>query len=224
MDICRDILAYVMTAQSRDVGNGWFQYLPIIIIAGLWVLGVILKAVRKQSEDDDEKAGRAGEEPAELNLSQLVELARRHYAGEYRPAEQQPKQGRSPAAVPPVIPIKRASRPGSRAAVQQGSLRRPAGKQTPQRYAGRPGEKKRQEMLGNEIKWVQPNIEPLSEISEPTFKDLSAAHKVQTSRRRLSDILDDFSGRDSLKRAILHYEILGKCVAMRKPQGSGVWT
>ncbi len=226
MDICRDMLTCILSAQDRN-GNEWFQFLPIIIIAALWVLGVILKVVRRRSEQGDERAGEAEEEPVELNLSRLVELARRRYAGAGRPVEQQPKQGRGPAAVPPVIPKKRMPRPGgSRAAVQQSPVQRRPGTQAPQRYAGQQGKETGRKgiLAGGEIEWAQPDIAPLSEFSEPTFEDLTAMHKVQTGRQRLTGILEDFSGRDSLKQAILHYEILGKCVAMREPQGSRVWS
>jgi len=226
MDICRDLLAGILAAPSRDTGNEWFQYLPIIIIAGLWVLGIILKAVRKQSEQGDEKTGEVEEEPVELNLSRLVELARRRYAGAGSPAEQEPNWGQGPEAVPPVIAKKPTPQPGSRAAVQRDSMQRPAGTQAPQRYAGRRGKETRQRGIGigGETALTQPDIAPLPQFSEPTFEELIATHEVQTGRQRLTGILKDFSGRNSLKRAILHYEILGKCIAMRESQSFVPWS
>lgn len=226
MNICRDLLAVILAAPSRGTGNEWFQFLPIIIIAGLWVLGIILKAVRKQSEQGDEKAGEAEEEPVEANLSRLVELARRRYAGAGSPAEQEPNRGLEPAAVPPMIPKQRASRPGSRATVQQSPVQRRPETQAPQRYAGRRGKETRQKgiLAGGETALTQPDIAPLPQFREPTFKELIATHEVQTGRQRLTGILEDFSGRDSLKRAILHYEILGKCITMRESQNFVPWS
>jgi len=213
MDICRDIMTYFLAARDSN-GGDWYQYLPIIIIGILWIAGVISRALQNKSAQDDEKAGAAEDQPVDVNLSRLVELARRRYISAGATAEQPPKQQQGPAVVPPVIPPKEPPRPGSRAAVQQST----------NVYTDRLRKKTTQKPLGGAIEWAQPDITPLSELSEPTFKNLSAAHKVQASRRRLNDIMRDFSGRDSLKRAILHYEILGKCAAMRHPQASGIWT
>lgn len=226
MDICGDMLTCILAAQRRDTGNEWFQFLPIIIIAGLWVLGIILKAVRKQSEQGDEKAGEAEEEPVELNLSRLVELARRRYTGAGRPAEQEPKRGQGPAAVPPMIPKQRESRPVRGVPAGQRPVSRAAAAGPAVRHTGQRGKETGQKGIGTggEIALTQPDIAPLPEFSEPTFEGLTAMHEVQTGRQRLTGILEDFSGRDSLKRAILHYEILGKCITMRESQSFVPWS
>jgi len=64
---------------------------------------------------------------------------------------------------------------------------------------------------------VQPKIEKVPELTVAT-PQVEAVVPVEKSQY-LSEILSDFENPESLRRAILHYEILGKPISLRDPTG-----
>jgi hypothetical protein len=62
---------------------------------------------------------------------------------------------------------------------------------------------------------VQPKIEKVPEIAVAT-PQVETVVPVETSQY-LSEILSDYENPESLRRAILHYEILGKPISLRGP-------
>lgn len=68
---------------------------------------------------------------------------------------------------------------------------------------------------------VQPKLEELPELTAETVKKLEgkrvAAPAGIPQTKYLSEILSDYDDPEKLRRAILHYEILGKPVSLRDP-------
>ncbi len=68
---------------------------------------------------------------------------------------------------------------------------------------------------------VSETAEEMPEVTSKTFRKLEkkyAAGKAKAKSKKAGLTLLDFSERRTLRQAILHYEILGKPLALRKPQ------
>ena len=223
------VLQTVLAAKETD-SKEWLEFLPIIIIAVLWAVGAILKVIRKQPgrQAQATKDERGSEQ--RLDLSKLVRLARERYMAAQRPAQQaEPKEPAGAPAVPPVIPkVPPTGRPmpppvpgakRARRVFEQSPLPRPA---------ARPATQAKLPALHIEMPSVEPELKVLGEFTTPMTKNLArpgpqpAGEKLKEPR--LTQILSEYSAPESLKRAILHYEILGKCAAMRQPHGTGMWS
>lgn len=229
MDICGDILTCILAAKETD-SREWLEFLPIIIIAVLWALGAILKVIRKQPGQQAQATKDERGSEQEPDLSKLVQLARERYMAAQRPAQQaEPKEPAGAPAVPPVIPeVPPTGRempppvPGARRArrvFERSPLPRPA---------ARPATQAKLPALHVEIPSVEPDLEVLPEFATPMTKKLARPGPQPAGEElkepRLTQILSEYSAPESLKRAILHYEILGKCAAMRQGHGTGMWS
>ncbi|GAF93489.1 unnamed protein product [marine sediment metagenome] len=70
---------------------------------------------------------------------------------------------------------------------------------------------------------VGPKLQELPEFTTKAIKEVVAKRFTAPAEipqaKHLAEILLDYSDPDDLKRAILHYEILGKPLSLRGPQG-----
>jgi len=196
----------IVLARGND--EGWMNILVLVVLAAVYGLGALIKAKGKKSEDQAQepqtrkpqrKPSPGGRGILEQLFREIQQAAEGKTTQETRPSGQTARQQtiRPQAAVRKyAAQVKDAKQTQSMSAPPKPKLSKP----TPQ---------------------VQSDFEILPELdtdikSFPEFnsKDMSA-ETVESSY--FSDVLSDYEDPDELKRAILHYEILGKPLALRDP-------
>jgi hypothetical protein len=225
----------ILIAQGEDVGK-WTNILFVIVLAMFWVVGSIVKARTKKPEGEEEKkegqwsrkpGGKLREvaERIERELSQLsrdrVSEPPERAAGPQREPSRQAGQARPGGPAPrtrygPQAP--RRPRPAGR---PQAPARKPSArpKPTPASAFGLPEEPG----VSPEMPEVPTGVEQLPEYIrehveglEDKYAHISADKPAAESP--LQSLLDlDYADPYELRRAILHYEILGRPLAMRGP-------
>jgi len=201
----------IVLARGND--KGWMNILVLVVIAAVYGLGALIRAKGKKAEDQDQeqqtrKPSAGGRGILEQFFREIQQAAEGKPTRETRPSDQTARQ---PTASPPAAVRKYATE--TKQARQTQPITTPAkpklSKPTPQ---------------------VQPDIEKLPELdtgiqSLPEFttnvvgfpgKRKSMPAEVVESMY-LSEVLADYENSEELKRAILHYEILGRPLALRDP-------
>lgn len=210
-----EFLTEIILAARRRGTEGWMKVLFPVLLALFWVISSILKARAKKAED--EKAGgkqlgvKPGGKPAEsitkVGPFQKIRLAIEAEVGKQRQLQAQQRQAQGaqrkivrpqPAAKEVAAETESVTRIPTLERVKESKLEPP----TPQ---------------------VESRFQKLPEFAVKTvrkLKDMRIDTPVETPQaKQLSEILLDYSDPDELKRAILHYEILGRPLALRDPSG-----
>lgn len=187
----------ILAARDRDVKE-WPNILFIVVVAVFWAVGGILKAkANKPSRQDQEQPERKGGlKPAEGT--------RTPRAFQQKTSYQQPQ----------------AQRPVSRPQVRQ----------APRRKVARPQpivqkletlEPPRPLQVSPQAPQLQPDFQELPDFTGETVKKLKGkriATPAETPQPKyVAELLSDYADPNQLKRAILHYEILGKPLSLRGP-------
>ncbi len=206
-----EIVAQIMilARRSRDPKN-WGNIIFIVFLAIFWAIGGILKAKKNAQE---KKAGgqgfvpKPGGKPAEDTQAkpkgpfQQIRAAVEAELQKQRELQFQAQQARRKVVRP-------------KPAVRKVAIK-------PERAAGicsiEPTEETR---LPSVISEVEPKLEKLPEYTSKTVKAVGSKRAVVAAAqipqtKYLSEILMDYSDPDELKRAILHYEILGRPLSLR---------
>ena len=201
----------IMSARRR--GPDWSNIIFIVFLAIFWAVGGILKAKKKAQNKKADAQGlgpKPGSKPAEGTKAkpkgpfQQIRAAIEAELQKQRELQQQAQQARRKVVRPQPAVRKIAIKP-----------KRSTGIHTIE-----PMEETR---LPSAIAEVQPKLEKLPEYTTKTVQSVgakrigTAAQVPQT--RHLAEILTDYSDPDELKRAILHYEILGRPLSLRDPSG-----
>ena len=202
-----DSLAQMILVAQGDDAKGWMNILVVVVLAVFWVVGGIIKAKtqKSQAEDEEQSPPKPARKPQATGASlreQFLQEVRR-LAGPTdaerppsRPGVQQPRArvaGPSPAIRKPAHPAKQAvPAPGIRPIAQKPPKLEVGFQELP-------------EFTSETVKALEPKRVSLpGEMPEVQY---------------LSEILLDYADPDELKRAILHYEILGKPLSLRGPSG-----
>ncbi len=183
----------ILAARNRDRDTGWMRILVFVILAVFYAVGSIVKAkanktAPKKKEQVPHKPVR---KPPEGGARELFKQPRRP-AGPAPYSQPRPQQVAKPQVQPP---RRKVTRP------------QPAG----------------MAMLKPQVAklQVQPKLEKVPELTAETVKKLegkrAATPTEKQPARYLSEILSDYDNPDKLRRAILHYEILGKPISLRDP-------
>jgi hypothetical protein len=210
-------LTQIIVLARGNNKEGWMNILVLVVIAAVFGLGALIKAKGKKTEDQTQeqqthkpqrKPSAGGKGILEQFFREIQQAAEGKPTRETRPSDQTARQQ---TASPPAAVRKYAAE--TKQARQTQPITTPAkpklSKPTPQ---------------------VQPDIEKLQELdtgiqSLPEFttnvvgfpgKRKSMLAEVVESMY-LSEVLADYENSEELKRAILHYEILGKPLALRDP-------
>jgi len=196
-------LAQINLLARNGDGESWMKILFPVAVAIFYVVGSILKAKTSKAEQKgDEKLARkpAGKPPVGTR-----DLKKRPIQQLRRPAAPLPSRQFRPQVQPPRRKVMR-----PRPAVQK------------------PGAKLEQEV---ELVTIEPLEEPklpipdaLEEYKEPVIKPLKGLEDKhvgvpsETAQPKAAiEPLLDYADTDELKRAILHYEILGRPLSLRGP-------
>ncbi|MDH4239880.1 MAG: hypothetical protein OEW48_09975 [Phycisphaerae bacterium] len=208
-----EILAQIMFLARRSRGTkDWGNILFIVFLAIFWAGSAILKLKAKKVED--EKTGvkqlrsKPGGKPAagttKVGPFQQIRRAIEAEVQKQRELQQQAQQARRKMVRP---------QPAVRKVSPQ-----------PERTARIPAlEPVKETGLPILTAQVEPKIEILPELTDKTITKVSDKRRSVAGQlprsRYLSGILSDYSDADELKRAILHYEILGRPLSLRDPSG-----
>lgn len=186
--------AQVILAQ-RDVEEGWKNILVFLVVAAFWIIGGILKARKGRPDEQQRQARRPVRRPPAHGRDTMQQLQR------------------------PAGPVQR------RSATQQvrtkfGDLRDAARKfavEAEQAFQVQTTEPKPQ-LVAPEPQ-IQPEFAEGRDFTDTTFEGLADNRVTDTAEtpqpQHLPELLQDYADPDNLRRAILHYEILGKPLSLR---------
>ena len=196
-----EILEQIVAAARRRRPEGWGNILFIAFLAIFWVIGAILKAKSQKEEKaktgERQLKGKPAGKPSEVvKKSPFQEIRRAIEAEIQKQMGQQVQQ-----------PQKKVARP--RPVVQKAAVKREPAVRAP--------------ALEPDTQTVQTGIEELPEFTGKAVKKLEderiSVKAEMPQAKHLAEILFDYSDPDELKRAILHYEILGRPLSLRGPAG-----
>jgi hypothetical protein len=208
-----DVLEQIVLVarRSRDT-KGWGNIIFIVFLAIFWAGSAILKLKAKKAEEgkagEKQLSGKPGVKPAagttKVGPFQQIRRAIEAELQKQRELQLQAQQARK-KVVRPEPAVRKVSPQTERSAkipafgpVKETELQRPAAQ-------------------------VESKIEKLPEFTSKTVKAMGDKRTAAAARgpqaRYLSEIMLDYSDPDDLKRAILHYEILGRPLSLRDPSG-----
>ena len=206
-------LAQIIVIARGD--EGWMNILVLVVLAAVYGLGALIKAKGKQSEDQakEQQTRKPQRKPSTGGRGILEQIFREiQQAAEGKPTQE--------------------TRPSGQATRQQTARPQAAARkyaaQTKQKKHVQPISSPAKPKLSKPIPQIQTDFEKLSELDtvtqslpEYTTNVAGLAGKPEripahvTDSMYLSEVLSDYEDPDDLKRAILHYEILGKPLALR---------
>jgi hypothetical protein len=207
-----DFLAQIiLVARNRD-GKSWTNILFIVFLAIFWVISGILKAKKNAQE---KKAGgqglvpKPGGKPAEDTKAKPkgpFQQIRAAVEAELQKQRELQLQAQKPRrkVVHPKPTVRKVAINHERAGI----------------HTIEPTEETK---LPRAVAQVEPKLEKLPEFTSKTVKAVADKRTAAAARGPqagyLSEIMLDYSDPDDLKRAILHYEILGRPLSLRDPSG-----
>ncbi|MBA7714344.1 hypothetical protein ES703_123364 [subsurface metagenome] len=209
-----ELLSQIILAARRRGAKGWTDILFIVGLAVFWVIGGILKArANKTKQKGEEQLPRKPgfKLPERAGVRKPRAVQKTPYEQVQRPTARTPYRREPQPQIEP--PRRKIARP------------QPAA----QMFAA----KKAQAILPGTIELleepelpplapqVQPDLQELPQFTAKAVKglgDMRVGMPAETARAKyLAEILLDYSDPDDLKRAILHYEILGRPLSLRDP-------
>jgi hypothetical protein len=203
------ILATILLARNEDTGNGgWIRIIVLVVLGLMYVLGGLakMKANKDSEKEKEEFRGMPKRQPRYKPLEPTVQ-----------PRQAKPK--RTPAPRPGVSritprPARQVRRPSETAMHRQRrhiAVRAPEVQKVPPKKVFKPPSAKVEEAI--------PSPVVSSEIGRTESVGIDVPYK-QKEKELLSEEMPvlDFSDLDTLRKAIIHYEILGKPLSLREPK------
>jgi hypothetical protein len=189
---------------SDERDTGWVQILVFVILSVFYAVGSIVKArANKAAPKDKQTPSKPVRKTPELGID-LQMLKRLFGLPEEPESGNQPQVTKPQAAEPQVqLPHRKVTRPATaRSAV---TSPQPAGMAMLEPQVAKPQ--------------VQPKLEKITAgVAAPLVSAERPAARAEIPQTKyLSEILSDYENPESLRRAILHYEILGKPLSLRDP-------
>lgn len=190
-----DLLLQIILARRNDDTEGWMNILIVIVLAVFWVIGGIVKAKSRKPKTQDEQ------QPAH-------NLARRSPVHSRGPREQLLKQPHRPGTQQP-----RTKFADLRAAVHKFAAE---AEQAFQANAREPNPELELPLTEPQIKAERVDLtEPISKTAKGLQDKRASEPEQMPESEYLSELLTDYADPEELRRAILHYEILGKPLSLR---------
>jgi hypothetical protein len=202
-----DLLLQIILARRNDDTEGWMNILFVVVLAVFWAIGGIVKAKsRKPKTQDGQLPGKPVRKPMAYS-NQAREQMLRQLPGPVGSAQGQRQQPR---------PV--AKKPRMKFADLQAAVRKFA-VEAEQAFQAQSGKKM------PELKPVltEPQNPPKTvEFTEPIDKTVKSLQDTLVSESEqipeadyLSELILDYTDPEQLRRAILHYEILGRPLSLR---------
>jgi len=175
-------------------GEGWMQILVFLLIVAIYGLGALLKSKANKLEEGKEKetppeTPQKGKQRAR-GLKEYISNMQQQAEKAIKPLTAETKQParKKPAAYP--------SKRGYQEKAQKPLV---------------PYKKLQVPSLGESIDLEEVTVEKARpKAAEPVYKSVMSEDSI------LAELFDDFRQTDELRKAILHYEILGKPLSLRK--------
>ena len=203
-----DFLAQIVLARRNEDLDGWMNILFVVVLAVFWALGGILKARKSaQAQQKERLAPNPPRKPAAQSRGLLEELLQ----GPRRPPGRVERQ-------PP--------RPG----VQEARTKLAELRAAARKFAAEAEQAFRVQMVEPPPEPPpvsrKPPIAPPVQVSPAPAASLSIAPQEPPApdpsgtapEDYLDELLSDYADADHVRRAILHYEILGRPLSLRDPQ------
>jgi hypothetical protein len=205
-----EILEQIILASRRKGPKGWGNILFIVFLAIFWAISAILKLKAKKAEDEkegQEQLGlKPGAKPPEVTKAlpkgpfQQIRRAIETELQKQRQLQEQPEQRKLARPQPAAQKVAAKTEPATQIPVlepvEEAKLTRPTAQ-------------------------VQTKFQEMPDFTSKTVKKLKDKRIDSPSEilqaKHLAEILLDYSDPDELKRAILHYEILGRPLSLRDP-------
>ncbi len=197
----------ILAARDKDF-ESWTNILFIVVIGIFWVVGGILKAKANKSKQQEQE--QPGRRPPESTAGAPRAFKQTPYKQAQRPVGRVPKSQLRPQQVQP--PRRKIIRP--QAVGRKPSIKTEQAIELPTLEAL---ETPKVSLPGPQL---QPKFEELPEFTAEAVKKLGdkrvgiAGETPQT--KYLAEILLDYDDPEKLRMAILHYEILGKPLSLRR--------
>jgi hypothetical protein len=202
-----NLLAQIILAAKNDDIEGWMNILFVVIIAVFWALGGILKAKTKnvKKEVDENLSDKSPRKHEQFPIGEKKDLSkhnfRTHSVGpetnrQYRRQIERLRRRVSPRLISLSLGTEKkpTAIPSEKTSVKQRTSKR--------------------------IPKINMPVEEHSKLeSKPVgeLKDKNIVRQEMSEAPVTLDSLLDYTNSDELKKAILHYEILGKPMSMREP-------
>ncbi|MHC4463006.1 MAG: hypothetical protein ACYS30_16490 [Planctomycetota bacterium] len=212
-----ELLTQIILAARRRGTEGWMKILFPVLLAIFWVVGGILKARANKTKQKGEEqlTSKPGFKP-----SDKAAVAKPKAIQKILSEQLQRSVGRTPYRKkdqPQIQPPRR------KIARTQPAVRKVAAEEE-KAIPLRTIELLEEPELPVPTPQVQPDLPELQKIPEFARKtakelgDMRVRTPAETPRTKyLSEILLDYADPEDLKRAILHYEILGRPLSLRNP-------
>ncbi len=206
----------IVLARGRDI-EGWMDILVLVVIAAVYGLGALIRAKGKKAEDQalEQQTRKPQRKPSKGGRGVLEQFIREI---------QQAAEGKPTRETRPTGQPARTQRIGPQAAVRKYTA------ESKQAIQTQPITEPVKPKLSEPIPMVQPDFEKLPELDigiealpevTTTVVGLPGKRKAMPAEvvdsRYLSEVLADYEDPEELKSAILHYEILGRPLALRNP-------
>jgi hypothetical protein len=200
-----ELLLQIILARRNDGTEGWMNILIVVVLAVFWAIGGIVKAkAKKPGGRGEQLPGKTVRRPPthsrearEQMLSRLQRPVGSAQGQQHRPDTQQP----------------RTKFADLRAAVHKFAVE---AEQAFQANAREPIPEAEPPLTEPQIKAER--VEPTEPISKTVkgLQDMQASEPAQMPESEyLSELLKDYADPEELRRAILHFEILGKPLSLR---------
>jgi hypothetical protein len=197
------LIKLVLAARSKSEDDGWSQILVFVILAIFYAVGSIISKAKKAAKNgkgQKPKPGKPVRKQPELTidlrmLKQLFGLPEEPEEAKSGIQTGQEEEFEQQAAKPQVAKQK------IHPTVRKVSRSQPVVRKAPET---------------SQIMGMEPQVQPkLEKVPGLTGESEVLTGTPQT--KYLSDILSDYEDAEKLRRAILHYEILGKPLSLREP-------
>jgi hypothetical protein len=213
------ILSQIFIAQNDELEK-YMNIFFLVIVAAFWVISGLVKAksehAKKQKKRQPPRDTTANSSPSNKDKGELI---LEKILGSFIPnsTEQQRSVKQQTTKTPPRF---------------QETRPRPASKSLPDKYTTRQKiSNKRKQKLSmqkkslkpkfDEITQIEPDIEKIPEFTVDEVKNINTSYSQKAIPGiPASQYLPDFSDSDSLKKAILYYEVLGRPLSLRDSSDS----
>lgn len=210
--------------QGRDFDiEGWKDILVLVVVAVVYVLGAIIKATKnKKAEEQKQQALEQQDRKPQRKPAKGGRGLFEQFIMEVKKAAEEARAGTE-------------TRPSGQTAaqkkVQAKSVLQKYTTQTKQQAPVQPKVTPAKPKVSKPATYVQPDFDTSSTLLDKGIQGLpdistrlvglsgqkEAASSEVVESMYLSDVLADYEDSEELKRAILHYEILGRPLALRDP-------
>jgi len=202
-----ELLAQLILARRSDDAENWMSILVFVILAVIWAIGGIVKAKANKAGDQDEQSPAKPVRKPPLHSREAREQMLRRLE---RPAGSAQSQSKKPRPA--------GQQPRMKFADLQAAVRKFA---VEAEQAFQPQSEKKTPALKPVL--TDPQIppktvehpEPISKIVKGLQDKRAYEPEQMPESEYLYELLTDYADPEELRRAILHYEILGKPLSLR---------